>query len=350
MSRRRSWRRVAQGVGFLIGLGLLGWCVSVALSEQNREQLTRLLDASAWQVVLLLACSVGTLVFNGLIFWVTLLPIKRTGVVYILSVNSVVTLLSYAPFKIALAFRVLVHHRIDRVPLLTIGAWFTVIGVLTATVLVPAIGASLIFEGGTALWWGAWIGGAALLTGLSIAVARIFAGDRGWERLIGLMGKVGLGFLVRWLGTEHGRKIHAGVDMLAHTRASSVAGVFRVMDILVQAVRVLVAAEILGIEMGWGAAMVIASTYYLIGMLSPIGMLGPRESGIAGVAALAGMSGAGGAESILLVGVLISATEAFVNLAGGGLGAAYLRVDRWLLKSGMGGSGVDEESSDATGV
>ncbi len=343
MSQRTPWRRIAQGVGFLIGLGLLWWCVSVALSEQNREQLSRLLDASALQVGLLLACSVGTLLLNGLIFWVVLLPVKRTGVVYMLSVNGAATLLSYAPFKIALAFRVLVHQRIDRVPLLTIGSWFAVIGVLTATVLVPAIGASFIFDGGTALWWVAWIGGAALLTGLGIGVASIFAGDRGWGRLIGLMGKVGLGFLVRWLGTEHGRKIHAGVDMLAHWRASSAAGSLRVMDILLQAVRVLVAAEILGIELGWGAAMVIASTYFLIGMLSPIGMLGPRESGIAGVAALAGLSGQGGAESILLVGMLISATEAFVNLAGGGLGAAYLRVDRWLLKSGIGKPDRDEE-------
>jgi hypothetical protein len=344
LSHRKSWRRIAQGIGFLIGLGLLWWCVSVALSEQNREQLSRLLDASAWQVSLLLACSVGTLVLNGLIFWVVLLPVKRTGVVYMSSVNGAATLLSYAPFKIALAFRVLVHQRIDRVPLLTIGAWFAVIGVLTATVLGPAIGASFIFDGGTALWWEAWIGGSALLTGLCIGVASIFAGDRGWARLIGLMGSIGLGFVVRWLGTEHGRKIHAGVDMLAHTRASSAAGAFRVMDILVQAVRVLVAAEILGVEMGWGAAMVIASTYYLIGMLSPIGMLGPRESGIAGIAALAGLSGEGGAESILLVGMLISATEAFVNLAGGGLGAVYLRVDRWLLKSGIGNQTQDEDS------
>ncbi len=345
MSQRRPWRRAAQGVGFLIGLGLLGWCVSVALSEQNREQLSRLLDASAWQVGLLLACSVSTLLLNGLIFWVVLLPVKRTGVVYMSSVNGAATLLSYAPFKIALAFRVLVHQRIDRVPLLTIGAWFAAIGMLTATVLVPAIGASFIFDGGTALWWGAWIGGAALLTGLAIGVASIFAGDRGWARLIGLMGKVGLGFLVRWLGTEHGRKIHAGVDMLAHSRSSSAAGSLRVLDILVQAVRVLVAAEILGIELGWGAAMVIASTYFMIGMLSPIGMLGPRESGIAGVAALAGLSGEAGAESILLVGMLISATEAFVNLAGGGLGAAYLRIDRWLLKSGLGKPAQDEESA-----
>lgn len=331
MRGRINWRRVLQALGFLVGLGLLVWCVSVALSEENREQLQRLLDASVWQVSLLLGCSAVTMVLNGLIFWVVLWPVKRTSVLSMSAVNGAATLLSYAPFKIALAFRVLVHRHIDKVPLLTLGAWFGAISVLTVAVVGPALGASFAADGGTAAWWGAWIGGSVLCIAASIAIASAFAGDRGWARLESMLAGVGLGFFVRRLGTEHGRKIHAGVDMIAHPRASAAAGGLRIADILTQAVRVRVAAEILGLELDWGAAMVIASTYFLIGVLSPIGMLGPREAGAAGVASLAGVSGEAGAESIMLVSVLISATEAVVNLAGGGLGAAYLRVDRWLL-------------------
>ncbi len=331
MKTSTGWRRVAQGVGFIIGLGLLVWCISVALSEKNREQLLQLLDASVWQVSLLLACSAGTMMFNGLIFWVVLYPVKRTSVLHMSAVNGAATLLSYTPFKLALAFRVLVHQRIDKVPVLTIGAWFAAIGVLAVAVVAPAVVASLAFGGGTPAWWGAWVGGAVVCTALCIGLAAIFSGDTGWVRLKRMLTATRLGLIVRWLDTEHGRRVHAGVDMIAHARASSAAGGFRIADILVQAVRVRVAAEILGLEMDWGAAMVIASSYFVIGILSPIGMLGPREAGAAGVASIAGMSGAEGAESIMLVSVLVSATEAIVNLAGGGLGAAYLRIDRWLF-------------------
>jgi hypothetical protein len=332
VTRPVSARRLLQALGFLAGLALLVWCVSVALSDENRAQLERLGDASPAQVALLLACSAATMVLNGLIFWAVLWPVKRTSVLHMSAVNAAATLLSYAPFKIALAFRALVHQRIDRVPLLTIGAWFAAIGVLTVTVVAPALAASFAFESGSPAWWGGWIGGSAVCVALAVAIAAGFARDRGWARLEALLASVGLGFVLRRLGADYGRKIHAGVDMLAHPRASSAAGALRVADILVQAVRVRVAAEVLGLELGWGPAMVIASTYFLIGILSPIGMLGPREAGAAGVATLAGLSDATGAQSIMLVSVLVSATEALVNLAGGGLGAAYLRVDRWLLR------------------
>lgn len=331
MSERVNWRRALQAFGFLVGIGLLVWCVSVALSEKNREQFDRLMDASAWQVTVLLACSAGTMILNGLIFWVLLWPVERTNVLYMSAVNGLATLISYAPFKIALAFRVLVHRRIDKVPVLTIGAWFAAIAVVTVAVVGPAIGASFAVRGGSAAWWAMWIGGSIALTAASIAIASAFQGQAGWEKLKKLLAGVGLGAIVRWLGTEHGLKIHAGVDMIAHRRATSAASGLRVADILVQAVRIRVAAEILGVELDWGGSMVIASTYFLIGILSPIGMLGTREAGSAGMAALAGVHGPAGAESILLVSLLVSASEAIVNLAGGGLGAGYLRVDKWLL-------------------
>lgn len=332
MSKRVGWARVAQGLGFLVGLGLLGWCISIVLKPDNREQLSHLLEASALDVAILFACSVGTLVFNGLIFWVVLWPVKRTGAVYVSAVNAVATLISYAPFKIAVAFRVLVHNRIDHVPVLTIGAWFAAIAVLALTVLMPAMGASLLIPDQGLLWWAAWIGGSIVCTVGAVALAGFFAGDRGWERLTGLMQSVGLGFVVRSLGGEHGRRMHAGVDMIAHRRASAAAALLRVADILVQAIRVWIAAKILHVDLAWGPCMVIASTYFLIGIISPIGMLGPRESGSAAVATLAGISAADGATNIVTISLLISASEALVYLAGGGLGAAYLRVDRWLLK------------------
>lgn len=331
MSRSVGWGRIAQGVGFLLGLGLLAWCVSIVLSPDNREQLSHLLDASALDVAILLACSAATLILNGLIFWIVLWPVKHTSVLHISAVNAVATLISYAPFKIAVAFRVLVHNRIDGVPILTIGAWFAAIAVLAVTVLFPAAAASVWLDSRSASWWIAWIGGAIVCTALVVALASAFAGDPGWHRLMRMIRAVGLGFAIRWLGTEHGRRLHAGIDMLAHVRASAAAGACRVADILVQAVRVWIAARILHVDLDWGASMVIASTYFLIAMISPIGMLGPREFISVSVATMAGISAEEGTETIMTIVLFISASEALVYLAGGGIGAAYLRIDRWLL-------------------
>jgi hypothetical protein len=326
-----------QTAGFLIGLGLLVWCVRVALSEDNREQLARLVDADAGLVVSLLACSLGTLVLNGLVFSAALWPVRRLSVLDVLAVNAVATVLSYAPFKLALAFRVLVHVRRDGVPLLTVIGWFGAVGVLAAVALGPAFGASVLVAGEeerTGLWWGLWLGGAAVGTAGVVSLARVFGGERGWHRLLAMVRAVGLGWLLRWLGGEGGRRVHSGVDMLAHGRASASGVVLRVGDLLVQAVRMAVAAQILGVDLDWGDAMVLASVYFAIGMLSPFGMLGTREAGAAGVATLAGLSGANGIETVVTISLLVTASEAAVNLAGGGLGAAWLRVDRWVRGGG----------------
>lgn len=327
-SRRKL---IVQLLGFLVGVGLLGWCVREALTEENREQLSRLMNADAWLVGALLACSVGTLVLNGLIFWVSMLPVKRLSAMDVSATNAVATLISYAPFKLAVAFRILVHVRRDGVPMLTVLGWFGAIAVLALTVVGPAFGASLIVPGGTTAWWLVWLGGAAACTGGAIGLARVFAGDAGWSRLMTIGRRSGLAWLMRLLDGVHGRRVHAGVDMLAHARASTVGAGLRFTDLLVQAVRMAIAAEILGIDLDWADATVLASTYFAIGMISPIGMLGPREAGSAGFAALAGLSGAEGASTVVVISLLVSATEAVVNLTGAGLGAAWLRMDRWFF-------------------
>lgn len=324
-----DWRRAGQGVGFLLGLALMGWCIAIALSPDNREQLGHLLDATPAQVAILLGCSLGTLLFNGWIFWVVLLPVKRTGLWYMSAVNAVATLISYAPFKISMAFRVLVHNRVDRLPVLTIGAWMAAIAVLALTVLLPALLASMWTADQGLLWWALWLGGSALFTGTAVLLARAFAGEHGWKRLAALCSAVALGR--NMISGEHGRRIHAGINMIAHWRASAAAALLRVGDVFVQGVRVWVAAQILHVDLGWGPCMVIASTYFLIGALSPIGMLGSREGGSTAVATLAGITSPDSAAGVLTVSLLITASEALVNLAGGGIGAIFLRVDRWLL-------------------
>jgi len=63
-------------------------------------------------------------------------------------------------------------------------------------------------------------------------------------------------------------------------------------------------------------------------MLSPFGMLGPREVGAVAAAELLGFAEAG--ESVAVVVLVVSATESLVYLLAGTAGAVWIRPDRLL--------------------
>ncbi|MCP3902566.1 MAG: hypothetical protein GY715_02935, partial [Planctomycetes bacterium] len=69
-------RRVAiQLVGFVIGVGLLVWCVKTALASGG-DAWHRIGDASPWLVAGLAGCSIVSLVVNGTSFWLVARPIR----------------------------------------------------------------------------------------------------------------------------------------------------------------------------------------------------------------------------------------------------------------------------------
>jgi hypothetical protein len=111
-------RLCVQALGFVLALVLLGWCIRAALSEENREQLERLGNASAGQVLLLLGLSAATLLLNGLLFWVTLRPVQRVPVVDHLATNALATFLALLPFKLGTLVRVAINTQ----PVLCIAA------------------------------------------------------------------------------------------------------------------------------------------------------------------------------------------------------------------------------------
>ncbi|HRQ74272.1 MAG TPA: hypothetical protein PLU35_14715, partial [Phycisphaerales bacterium] len=139
-ARRKPYLRLAvQGLGFVAGLVLLGWCVRAALSPENREQLSKLGDAPAWAVAALLGLSVASVALNGLAFWCALLPARRLHASDVIATNALATFLNYLPFKLSAISRVVIHNRRDRVPLLTIGGWFgAVLGVMVVS-LAPLV-------------------------------------------------------------------------------------------------------------------------------------------------------------------------------------------------------------------
>ena len=333
---RRVLRLTLQALGFAIGLLLLGWCVKTALSPDNREQLAKLGEATPGQVALLLGLSAGTLTINGLLFWITLRPVKRVPAVDHVAINALCTFLAFLPFKLGALTRVAINNRRDGVPILTIGAWYGgMFAVMLATYL-PAMGASMWRGGVDGLWWLACLGGAAVLLGAGVAVATPFAGERGLERLHRLVDRSRLPLVGRLARSDHFTRLHTAADMMAAPGHVFAAGVLRLLDLGIMSGRFVVAGSIVGVAFGWEEAVLAASAYYIIGMVSPFGMLGAREAGTAwwvgalGMAATSGQSAEEVARSLTVLTLFITGTESVVLLAGAAAGTAWLRPDRLL--------------------
>lgn len=342
----RRGRLAVQLLGFLIGLGLLGWCITLALAPENRQQFQELRNASALQIGGLLALSLAYVVVNGLIFWIVLRPARRLPVLDVLAVNGIATFLTYLPFKLSAVVRVAIHNRRDRVPLLTIGSWFVATAVLMLIALGPAALAAVVWRQIDFVWLGLTALGQLALGAALLAAARAFRGDSGQSRLAVLVAKLRVRALNRALGSRAWSNVHSGFDMLSSPQTVAGAIALRLMDVAVQAARFALAAAILGVPLSFDQALLISLAYFMIGILSPVGVLGAREAGATGTAAVlfaaAGADLSESAAQIAPVALFVSATEGVVLLFGAAAGVAWLRPDR-LLK-------VRAASDDQTGA
>ncbi len=331
---------VVQAVGFAAGIALLGYCVSRALSPENREQLGRLTDASAGQILAMLALSAAAIAVNGAIFWTVLCPVRRLKLADVIAVNALATFLAYLPFKLSVVARVVVHNRRDGVPLVTIGAWIIAVAGVLVTTLGPVLGVSVWRRGVDALWWGLGIAGIVVATGAMVVVAGWFAGERGMARLHAIADRLPTGVFGRAARTERFEQAHAGAAMLAHPWSVAGASALRLADAAGLAARFAIAAAILGVELPWTDAILLGATYFVLGVVSPFGMLGAREGGTLGFAALVGISAAqqadDGSSPLFVLILFVTGVESVVNIAGGGFAVAWLRADRLLRGRGAG--------------
>lgn len=331
---RRALRLALQGVAFLIGLGMMAWCVRVALSDDNREQLARLREATPGQVLLLLALSAGTLWINGLLFWITLRPVHKLRAADHVAINALCTFMAFLPFKLGTLTRVAINNRRDKVPLLTIGAWYGVMFAVMLAAYAPAMGASAWRGGLDGVWWLATLGGATLLCACMVLVARRFTGEAGLARLHRLIDGVRLPVVSRLARTAHFDRMHTAATMAASPREMAGGVVLRLLDLGVMSGRFVITGSIVGIAFGWEEAVLAASAYYIIGMLSPFGMLGARETGTAWMLGLIGLTAASGqsaeevARSVTVLTLFITGTESVVLVAGAAAGLVWLRPDK----------------------
>lgn len=323
----RSGVRIAvQAVGFLIGLGLLGWCVRLALSEDNREALGKLADAPPGSLAALIGLSVVGVTANGLIFWAALRPVRRIKPLDVVATNSLATFLANLPFKIGLLARIAIHNRRDKVPMAMIFGWF---GAVTATLVLTS--ASLLVAGVLRDVLGRWTVPVAImlmvvLSAVMVVIAKRLSGERGHRRLSRLIGRFGGRRALRLARSQVIRELHMGLDMLASGRWVAAVVAFRCVDFGAQAWRWVVAGELVGTDVSFTDGLLISGGHYVAGALSPVGMLGFREGAAMGMAELLGLDGGVFAP----IALLTAGAELVVVIATAGLAIAWLRLDRVL--------------------
>ncbi|MDX2017099.1 MAG: lysylphosphatidylglycerol synthase domain-containing protein [Planctomycetota bacterium] len=331
VSRPRGVKILIQIVGFLGGLALLGWCVTLAFNPSNREQLEKIRDLAPSRVALLAALSLATILLDGLIFWFTLRPVRRLAPVDVVATNAVATFLNYLPFKLGLISRFVIHNRRDGVPVLTIFAWMAALAMGILSTYAPVVLVSLARPNVDGLW--------AAMVALALALSfvlvwqssRLFAGELGLRRLDALAGAIRLPILRRFFASAMFRHLHAGFAMLADARCLAAVFALRILDLGLQAWRYHAAFDALGQPIAAEKSVLIAAGYMMIGVVSPFGMAGTREGGITWLITRFGLEGVT-ASGVAVVVLLVGAFAAVSTIALAALGLAWLRPDR-LLRS-----------------
>lgn len=264
-------------ISFILAFALLAYAASIAFSDDNKENLAKLKNASPLSIAALLGLSLISLTINGLIFNITIRPVQRLSIPGNLATNALAAFLAYIPLKLSIFLRLGIHTRRDQVPLARVGGWFASVAFLLLATLGTLTGVCLIHRTIDATWFALAAGSLVVVAATIILIARAFAGERGLARLQSLVPGSAASFPARMVRSERFRQLHSALDMLASPRHVALHMLLRLTDIAVQAARVPIAAAIIGLSLPYGDAFLIAITSFIVGILSPTGPAGARD-------------------------------------------------------------------------
>ena len=293
-----SPRKLAmQAIFWVIGLALLAWIIQRALQNGDWGKLAA---ADPALIVVLLGCTVASAVINGTAFWVTIQSIRRVRWVDMQLLNLAGNMLNYAPVRLGALARVVYHHRVDRLSLLQIGAWFGLIGYVLALGVGSCLLATVIYDRFDLVW-------------VLLVVSQMALGGIATQLVVG-----------HPLIVAHGR----GIDRMARDhRAMWGLIILRLADIAAFTGRMAAALYILEIHLPL-AHIVVLAVVALASSLIPFGRVGFREFCVAIVAARLGAASSDVDLPWEQLALVESAGEALVYIPAGILAMIWYRR-RW---------------------
>lgn len=320
--RAGGWRSAVQIAGFVIGVGLLAYCVwMVASNETYRKQVVELWSKPG-HLWAMFGLSCAILVFTGMMFRAVLKPVKTIPVADAAAVNSLCTLLGNAPFKLSLVVRVLIHTKRNELPLGVVVAWMGASAAVMVMSVGPPLAATLIVKELNGLWWLIAGGGTVIWAAVTVVIGRVVSRESAWSALQAWCGRRA-GWLGRLARSKFALHVREWLMMLSDWRTVGEAMLWRTLDFVSGSARFIIAASAIGAAITLDQAAAADSAYFLIQTAAPTGALGTREAGT--IAVLKPMIG----ESLPVMILAVSAVETAANLVLGLIGAMYLRV--WAL-------------------
>lgn len=288
---------VMQAIFWIIGLALLGWIVYRAIQTGDWNKIAA---ADPLLIVALIGCTVFSSLLNGTAFWVTIQSVRRVRWTDMQLLNLVGNMLNYAPIRLGALARVVYHHRVDRLGLLQIGAWFALIGYILALGVGSCLLATLIYDQFDLIW-------------VMLVIGQMILGGIATQVIVG-----------HPLIVQHGR----GIDRMARDhRALWGLIVLRIVDIAAFTGRMAIALHMLDIHLPLSHVVVLA-VVALASSLIPFGRVGFREFCVAIVAARLGST----ADDVTLpweqLALIESAGEAILFIPAGIVAMLWYRK-RW---------------------
>jgi hypothetical protein len=286
-----------QALFWVIGLGLLAWIIVRAMETGDWSKLA---SADPLLIVMLLGCTVISALLNGTAFWIAIQSVRRVRWHDMQLLNLVGNMLNYAPIRLGAIARIIYHHRVDRLGLLQIGAWFAIIAYILALGVGSCLLATLIYDQFDVIW-------------VMLVLGQVVLGALATQVVVG-----------HPLIVKHGR----GIDRMARDhRALWGLVILRLADIAAFTGRMAAALMILDIHLPL-AHIVVLGVVALASSLIPFGRVGFREFCVAIVAARLGTTADDVAVPWEQLALVESAGEALVFLPLGILAMLWYRK-RW---------------------
>jgi hypothetical protein len=311
-SRMTPLRATVQIIGFACGVALLMWCARLALRDENRPYLERILNASLPEVALMIGLCIASLIANGFLFVLVIRPLYRVHAISMCATNAVATFLNNFPFKVSILARFLIHSRRDRLSLSTVFAWLAATAAVIFTVLIPPIASTLMNPAVDVKWWALTITGLVVCIVVLITISKLLA--RMMQRAID-----GSSFFVKLLS-----RVHESPAMTAVPTAVVGGVAMRLIDTVLIALRFSLAARLAGVETQPGTIVLASSLYFLIGAITPAGAIGARDGGTFGILKFLPAAGVIKTEFAVVI-LTVTASEFVVNLCAAAVSSLYLR-------------------------